>query len=66
MPASCSTRASRRGDGGHHRLLRWRLARYKLPRSVEFVDVLPRNTMGKVLRRELRDRYWQGHQLRVR
>jgi acyl-CoA synthetase (AMP-forming)/AMP-acid ligase II len=43
-----------------------KLARYKLPRSVEFVDVLPRNAMGKVLRRELRDRYWQGRQLRVR
>ncbi|NDG42230.1 MAG: hypothetical protein EBY28_23435 [Betaproteobacteria bacterium] len=43
-----------------------RLARYKRPRSVEFVQALPRNAMGKVLRRELRDRYWQGHQARIR
>ena len=34
-----------------------RLARYKHPRSVAFVDALPRNAMGKVLRRELRDRF---------
>lgn len=43
-----------------------RIARYKLPRSVEFLDTLPRNAMGKVLRRELRERYWKGHSVRVR
>jgi acyl-CoA synthetase (AMP-forming)/AMP-acid ligase II len=31
-----------------------RIARYKLPKSVEWVDSLPRNHTGKVLRRELR------------
>jgi fatty-acyl-CoA synthase len=31
-----------------------RLARYKIPRDVEFLDELPRNPTGKVLRRELR------------
>jgi bile acid-coenzyme A ligase len=34
-----------------------RLAAYKVPKSVEFVDVLPRNASGKVLKRELRDRF---------
>jgi acyl-CoA synthetase (AMP-forming)/AMP-acid ligase II len=43
-----------------------RLARYKRPRSVDFLEALPRNAMGKVLRRELRDRYWRGHEVRVR
>jgi acyl-CoA synthetase (AMP-forming)/AMP-acid ligase II len=42
-----------------------RLARYKRPRSVEFLDALPRNAMGKVLRRTLRDRFWEGHQVKV-
>ena len=36
---------------------RERLAGYKLPRSVEFVTDLPRTASGKVLKRELRDRY---------
>jgi acyl-CoA synthetase (AMP-forming)/AMP-acid ligase II len=31
-----------------------RLARYKLPKTVEFRDALPRNASGKVLKRELR------------
>ena len=33
------------------------LASYKRPRSVLFVDDLPRNPMGKVLKRVLRDQY---------
>ena len=33
------------------------LASYKRPRSVIFLDELPRNPMGKVLKRELRERY---------
>jgi fatty-acyl-CoA synthase len=32
-----------------------RLARFKVPRSVVFVDSLPRNPAGKVLKNELRD-----------
>ena len=32
-----------------------RLARYKLPRRIEFVDELPREPSGKVLKRRLRD-----------
>jgi len=36
---------------------RERLAGYKLPRSVELVEELPRTASGKVLKRELRDRY---------
>jgi fatty-acyl-CoA synthase len=33
------------------------LARYKVPREVHFVDELPRNPTGKVLKRELRARH---------
>jgi acyl-CoA synthetase (AMP-forming)/AMP-acid ligase II len=35
-----------------------RLAAYKRPRSVDFVDEFPRDSAGKLLKRLLRDRYW--------
>jgi fatty-acyl-CoA synthase len=41
------------------------LAGYKRPRSVDFIDALPRNPSGKVLKRELREEYWVGHSRRV-
>ena len=37
---------------------RSRLAHYKCPVSVDFVDALPRLPTGKLLKRQLRDRYW--------
>lgn len=37
-----------------------RLAGYKKPRTVDFVDELPRDAAGKLLKRRLRERYWQG------
>lgn len=33
------------------------LARYKIPKAVVFVEALPRNTLGKVIRAELKERY---------
>lgn len=44
---------------------RERIAAYKCPTSVEFVDALPRNATGKVLRRDLREPYWAGRQRRI-
>ena len=41
------------------------LAGYKLPKSVDFTDVLPRNPSGKLLKRELREPYWEGRERRV-
>ncbi|MBW2372161.1 MAG: fatty acid--CoA ligase, partial [Deltaproteobacteria bacterium] len=37
-----------------------RLADYKLPRSIDFVEELPYNPSGKVLKKDLRQRYWEG------
>ncbi len=37
------------------------LASYKCPRSVDFVDELPRDPNGKLYKRRLRERYWEGH-----
>src|SRR4051794_13182515 len=39
---------------------RERLAAFKLPKSVHFVDELPKNPSGKLLKRELRERYGDG------
>jgi len=41
------------------------LGGYKVPRPIEWVAELPRNPSGKVLKRELRDRYWEGRARRV-
>jgi acyl-CoA synthetase (AMP-forming)/AMP-acid ligase II len=41
------------------------LGSYKKPQSVEFLPALPKNAYGKVLKRELRDRYWAGRLRRV-
>jgi len=37
---------------------RTRIAHYKCPTSIDFIDVLPRNPSGKLLKRELRQPYW--------
>jgi long-chain acyl-CoA synthetase len=37
-----------------------RMAGYKKPRSVDFVEELPRDAAGKLLKRQIRDRYWAG------
>lgn len=42
-----------------------RLASYKRPKSIDFLGELPRNTMGKILKRELRDPYWRGRERKV-
>jgi len=44
---------------------RERLARFKCPTSVDYVDALPRNPSGKVLKKDLREPYWAGRERRV-
>ncbi|HEY5338534.1 MAG TPA: fatty acid--CoA ligase [Rhizomicrobium sp.] len=44
---------------------RTRIAAFKAPKTVEFIEVLPRNASGKILRRELREPYWAGKTRRV-
>jgi len=44
-------------------LIEWsrdQLAGFKRPRSVDFVDAIPRNPSGKILKRQLREPYWAG------
>jgi long-chain acyl-CoA synthetase len=44
---------------------RSQLAGFKLPKSVTFIDQLPRNPSGKVLKEELRRPYWAGRERSV-
>ncbi len=39
-----------------------KLARFKIPKSISFMDTLPRNPAGKVLKRVLREPYWEGQE----
>nr|AZF85933.1 long-chain-fatty-acid-CoA ligase [Catenulispora sp.] len=59
------------GDGGPVTprelmlFLRGRLADFKIPAGFEFVAELPRNPSGKILRRELRKRFWADGERQV-
>ncbi len=44
---------------------RTQLAGYKIPRAVDWVEALPRNPSGKVLKVELRKPFWEGHDRQV-
>jgi fatty-acyl-CoA synthase len=47
------------------RFMRDRIAHYKCPSSVDFLDAIPRNPTGKILKRVLREPYWKGRDRRV-
>jgi acyl-CoA synthetase (AMP-forming)/AMP-acid ligase II len=49
-----------RDEAGIIAWARERIAKYKVPKSVDFVEAIPRNLTGKILRRELRKPYWEG------
>jgi acyl-CoA synthetase (AMP-forming)/AMP-acid ligase II len=42
-----------------------RLGSVKAPKSIEFVDSLPRSPVGKVLKKDLRAKYWQNVDRRI-
>jgi long-chain acyl-CoA synthetase len=42
-----------------------RLAKFKLPRSIDFVAELPRDPNGKLYKRKLRDPYWEGKERQI-
>ena len=41
------------------------LAGYKVPRSISFMDEIPRTGSGKILKRDLRKPFWEGRASRV-
>jgi acyl-CoA synthetase (AMP-forming)/AMP-acid ligase II len=42
-----------------------RMAHYKAPKSIDFVDALPRTGSGKIQKKGLRDKYWEGYEKKV-
>ena len=44
---------------------RSRIAAFKVPKSVDIIDALPRNPSGKILRRALREPYWAGRERQI-
>jgi long-chain acyl-CoA synthetase len=44
---------------------REKIAGFKCPKTVDFIEALPRNPSGKILRRELRAPYWEGRERQV-
>lgn len=44
---------------------RERIAAYKCPKSVDYIDEMPRNPSGKILRKDLREPYWKDQTRRV-
>ncbi|MGI9125235.1 MAG: long-chain-fatty-acid--CoA ligase [Mycobacterium sp.] len=52
-------------DASPEDLIAWcrdRLAHYKCPRSVDIMEVLPRNPTGKLLKKDLRKPYWENRE----
>lgn len=44
---------------------REKIAAFKVPKSVDVIDALPRNATGKILRKDLRAPYWEGRERQV-
>lgn len=42
-----------------------KIAGYKRPQSVDFIEELPRNASGKVLKKDLRTKFWEGRERQV-
>lgn len=42
-----------------------KIAGFKKPKSIEFIDKLPRNLTGKILKKELREKFWQEKERKV-
>ena len=44
---------------------RSRIAAFKAPKSIDVIELMPRNASGKILRRQLRAPYWEGQERQV-
>jgi fatty-acyl-CoA synthase len=46
-------------------IARERVATYKVPKQVRFIDEVPKSPVGKLLRRAVRDPFWQGRERKI-
>jgi len=53
------------GAGDIAAYTRKRIAAFKCPKSIDFIDSIPRNPSGKILKKILREPYWKGQDRRV-
>jgi acyl-CoA synthetase (AMP-forming)/AMP-acid ligase II len=58
-PGQAATEAEIIAEASKH------LASYQKPKTVDFVDALPKAPTGKILKRELRDPYWKTESRKV-
>jgi len=42
-----------------------KIADYKIPKSVDFVDALPKGAAEKILRKEVKEKYWKGFERKI-
>uniref|UniRef100_E6VC15 AMP-dependent synthetase and ligase n=1 Tax=Rhodopseudomonas palustris (strain DX-1) TaxID=652103 RepID=E6VC15_RHOPX len=67
--ASGGARALRQGASAEETELiafaRERVASYKVPKQVRFIDEVPKSPVGKLLRRAVRDPFWQGRERKI-
>ncbi len=47
------------------RFCKERMAHYKAPKSIDFMDALPRTGSGKIHKKGLKDKYWEGYEKKV-
>ena len=52
-------------EAGIIQFVKQNLADYKKPKKIEFVSKIPRTPTGKILKRELRAKYWEGQERKV-
>jgi acyl-CoA synthetase (AMP-forming)/AMP-acid ligase II len=45
--------------------MRARIAHFKCPKTIDYLETIPRNPTGKILKRVLREPYWKGRERRI-
>ena len=64
-PSSCAEPGAEVNEAELIGYLQAHIARFKVPKAVEFVDELPRTATGKPQKFELREKEWAGHSSRI-